>query len=432
MKKINQIFLKIQGWSDSSIPYYIAVFSLIIMPIYYWYLPPIMVLWGIVWLIDVQKKVKYWFQIPRYHKLLYILSVFFFVWQILGLLYSDNQHEGWRNIALRLSLFLFPLVLISPGYMIRQKANHLLRLFALSTFSYLLICFGFAFYRSLSFQNGLWIFNPHPPVYDWLNYFYGFELAIFQHPSYLSMYILFSVFIAFEAFLDKSIKKDKRIFWLILSIILLISIYLLSSRGEILVTILAVPIYFWFKYKILGVNRIAGIFIIICIFVLIPIFISNPRLHYYFRGESKMEWSNKIQKESRIAIWKSAFSIIRKNFVFGVGTGDIQDELNKEYKQTGDHDLLIVRNLNAHNQFIEILLENGLIGLILFISLSGIMLYISISEGNLIYMMFIIIVLFSFLFETMLNRLAGVSFFSLFSFLLLHAKINTQFNSIQP
>ena len=422
MKGINQLITRIQSWPDGIISYYVAVFSLIIMALYYWFLPPLMILWGLVCLIDIQKKIRLWLQIPRSHKILYFLSVSFFLWQIIGVMYSDDLHEGWRNITLRISLILFPLVLISPGEMVQKKANHLLRLFAICTFILLTICIGYAIYRSINFQNGIWTFNPHPPVYTWLNYFYGFELSIFHHPSYLSLYILFSVFIAMEAFLDKSIRKRKRIFFLIISIILLLSIYLLSSRGEILATIIAVPIYFLFRYKEIGINRIAGLFIIICIFVLIPICISNPRLHYYFRTDSNVELSNKIHKESRLAIWKSAFKLISKNLVFGVGTGDIQNELNKEYYQSGDKDLTNVKNLNTHNQFIEILLENGLIGLILFITFIGMMLYISISERNIIYIMFILIVFISFLFETMLNRLAGVSFFALFSFLLLHVK----------
>jgi O-antigen ligase len=416
------------SWLCSSITYYLAFITMIILPVYHWFLPPLMILWGVLWLFEVRTRTKEIQQITPQNKLLFLLFILFFLWQIIGMLYSDNVKGGWRNITLHLSLFLFPIVLISPSDMVKQKITALLRLFALSTFCYLIICLGYAFYRSIHFQNGILSFNPHPPVYTWLNYFFGSEFAIFQHPSYLSMYILFSVFIAAESFSDKSINQRKRIFWLIVCIFLFISIYSLSSRGEILATIITVPVYFMFKYRILGINRIVGLFVITCIFILIPIAISNPRLNYYFKGESKMEWSNKMLKESRFAIWESAFNIIRKNFVFGVGTGDIQDELNKEYKRTGDHDLTIVKNLNAHNQFIEVLLENGLIGVGLLLSIFAIMFYISISNGNLIYLMFVFIVLVSFLFETMLNRLAGVSFFAIFSFLLIHINTNKQTN----
>lgn len=397
---------------------------MIIIPVYHWFLPPFMILWGVFWLFEIRTRTKDIQHIAPHNKLLFILFILFFAWQIIGMLYSDNPKEGWRNITIRLSLFLFPLVLISPGDMIRRKVTTLLRLFALSTFFYLIICFGYALYRSINFQNGILTFNPHLPVYTWLNYFYASELAIFQHPSYLSMYALLSVFIAFESFFDRLVSKNQRIFWLLVSIILLVSTYLLSSRAGILATIITVPLYFSYKYRIMDVNRKVGLFVLLSIFILVPILISNPRLNYYFKGESKKEWSNKMLKESRIIIWKAAFNIIRHNVVFGVGTGDIQDELNKEYKRIGDTDLALDKNLNAHNQFIEVLLENGLIGLILFFSLFGMMLYISISERNLIYMMFILIVLFSFLFESMLNRLAGVSFFALFSFLLVHVNRN--------
>jgi O-antigen ligase len=75
---------------------------------------------------------------------------------------------------------------------------------------------------------------------------------------------------------------------------------------------------------------------------------------------------------------------------------------------------------NAHNQFLEVLLENGIIGLIIFISIFVCMFYIAFSNKNLLYIMFILMTLMFFMFETVLYRLAGVSFFSLFSFLLIH------------
>jgi len=119
---------------------------------------------------------------------------------------------------------------------------------------------------------------------------------------------------------------------------------------------------------------------------------------------------------------------VHNNFVFGVGTGDIQDELNKEYQLEGVKVLAIANNLNTHNQFLEVLVENGFIGILLFLWLFGIMFYVSLKEANIIYLMFILIAFISFLFETMLNRLAGVSFFPLFSFLLIHGDKKTLAN----
>jgi len=400
--------------------FYFALVTMILLPIYHWYLPPFMIAWGVFWILEFRTKIPEIKKISAKSKFLFILFLLLFVWQIIGMLYSDNSKDGWRNIVLRLSLFVFPVVLILPGEKIKNRITFLLQTFTLSTFLFLLICLGYALFRSISIQDGVLVFIPNPAEYPWLNYFYGYELAIFQHASYLSMYILFSVFIAIEAYFDNTIKKKNRTFWLILSIVLFISIYLLSSRAEILAAVISVPVYLIYKLWKFGRKLYFILLLTVCFIILIPFTISNPRFRYYFNNESKIEITNKFSDESRITIWKAAIQIIGNNVLFGVGTGDIQTELNKEYERTGDKNILPENNLNAHNQFLEILLENGLIGLLIFLSVFGIMFYIAISEKNLLYIIFLIIIFISFLFETMLNRLAGVSFFSLFSFLLIY------------
>ncbi|MEI6048927.1 MAG: O-antigen ligase family protein [Bacteroidota bacterium] len=407
-----------------------AFITMIIMPVYHWYLPPFMILWGVLWIFEIRTRTGDIQRVTIYNKLLFILFILFFAWQIAGMLYSDNPREGWRNIELHLSLLVFPLVLISPGDMIRQKITTLLRVFALSTFFYLIVCYGYALYRSLNVQDGILTFNPHLPVETWLNYFYASELAIFQHPSYLSMYILLSAYIAFESFFDGLASKNVRVFWLVVAIILLVSIYFLSSRAAILTTVITVPFYVFRKSKIIGENKYLGISVLIGILILLPILLTNPRVNIYLKWSSGKELSDMTLKEGRITIWNTVNNIMKQNIIFGVGTGDIQNELNKEYIKTGNSKLA-KGNYNAHNQYIEVMLENGLIGLTIFLSLLGMMVFIAIKERNLIYIMFFLIILFSFLFETMLNRLGGNTFFALFSFLLIHVDQNKKIVPVQ-
>jgi O-antigen ligase len=293
--------------------------------------------------------------------------------------------------------------------------------FALSTFFYLLICYGYAVYRSLDFQNGTVTFNPNLSVYTWLNYFYGLELAIFQHTSYLSMFALFSIFIALETCFDPSVAKKHRYFWLLVSIVLLASIYFLSSRASLFAAIVIIPFYLFRKLRILSQSKYPGIGVVIVILVFLTITLTNPRVNNYLKWRSGKEIGDISIKDDRFIIWNAVNNIMKKYLLFGVGTGDIQDELNKEYLKKGNFTLAEV-NTNAHNQYMEVILENGLVGLSLFLSVFGMMFYIAITEKNILYFMFLLIVFFSFLFETMLNRLAGVSFFALFSFLLIHTK----------
>ena len=123
--------------------------------------------------------------------------------------------------------------------------------------------------------------------------------------------------------------------------------------------------------------------------------------------------------DNRLIIWKSALKITERNLLLGVGIGDVRSELMKEYKQIGNQEI-IKKNYNVHNQFLEVLLENGLIGLVIFLVILGYMLFIAMRYNNVLYFLFLITSIIFFLFETVLYRFPGMSFFALFSFLMIY------------
>ncbi len=242
-----------------------------------------------------------------------------------------------------------------------------------------------------------------------------------QHPSYLAMYVIMSVFISFESWFDTSLRMKKRIGWLVNGIFLLISLYFLSSRSGLLAVVVLIPVYFFLKvYK--RKKLITGFAILILLLILFFVVRTNERVSI---GMDEISKESFFQRDGRISIWESAIHLIRHNLILGVGIGDVKAELMKEYQRRGDQNL-IENHYNVHNQYLEILLENGIIGLILFLSILGVMFYIAFSERNILYCLFIIMMVIFFLFETVLNRLQGVTFFSLFSFLLIHINNNNQ------
>lgn len=405
-------------WRSGTLEFYIASAMMLLIPVYHWYLTPFMIFWGIIWFLKFRGKIVDINNKPRLQKLLFFSFILFFIWQLIGMFYSDDLKDGLRNISLRLPLLLFPLVLSSPGDKIKRNIKLLLNIFAFTTFLFIVACYIYALIRSLDIEHAAITFNPHPAEYPWLNYFYGSYFAIFQHPSYLSMYALLSAFIAFESFFDKSFFYSYRYSWLLVGIVLLASVYLLSSRAAILASIVIVPLYLIYKFMQGDLKKIGLTGIGLCIILLFTVFVTNPRLKSLLKSETRKELVDMARKEARISLWQAAFSLIKNNLLIGVGTGDIQNELNKVYVKSGNGELPKVENLNAHNQFLEIAAENGLIGLTLFLTIFLLMMVISIEEHNIIYLVFIAIVFFSFLFETMLNRLAGLAFFSFFSFML--------------
>lgn len=121
---------------------------------------------------------------------------------------------------------------------------------------------------------------------------------------------------------------------------------------------------------------------------------------------------------------KTAFRIIKNNFWFGVGTGDVKDSFHKQYEI--DKSKLPKNNrLRAHNQFVTFFLSFGIVGFIVIlfsifypvIKLKGFKSYL--------FVVFFIIALLSFLNEDTLESQIGITLFSYFySLFLFGSKIN--------
>ncbi len=116
----------------------------------------------------------------------------------------------------------------------------------------------------------------------------------------------------------------------------------------------------------------------------------------------------------RLEFWKTATTIIKKNVLIGVGTGDIQDSFNKTYIET--HTKLDKRWwLRCHNQYLAITVAFGVLGLLLFLFF---IIYPALAlrkELHPLYWCFYIILLVSFITEDTLENQAGVTFFAFFN-----------------
>lgn len=116
----------------------------------------------------------------------------------------------------------------------------------------------------------------------------------------------------------------------------------------------------------------------------------------------------------RLYFWKAAIQTIKKNVLLGVGTGDVQNELNKTYVESHSplHEEWYKR---PHNQFLTITVALGVVGLVIFIfSLIYPILKFR-KQLPLLFWPFILVALGSFLMEDTLETQAGLSFFAVFN-----------------
>ncbi len=115
----------------------------------------------------------------------------------------------------------------------------------------------------------------------------------------------------------------------------------------------------------------------------------------------------------RMEFWKNGWQIFSKNIIIGVGSGDVQDEFNKQYTLNNSK-LRVENRKRAHNYFLTILLTFGVIGFIYFVWMIAYFIRFNFQNTTMIGLLFMVIFLASFLVEDTIETQTGVTFFGLF------------------
>ena len=115
----------------------------------------------------------------------------------------------------------------------------------------------------------------------------------------------------------------------------------------------------------------------------------------------------------RIEYWKNAWAIIENHFLIGVGTGDVNDEMQKMYDQRHSS-LTEERRLRAHNSYLTYYLTFGIFGFGFFLYFQFKFIIQQWKWKQWIGFLFGIIALVTFLFEDTLESQMGITMFALF------------------
>ncbi len=146
--------------------------------------------------------------------------------------------------------------------------------------------------------------------------------------------------------------------------------------------------------------------------------INNYRANRDPNGNSMMQ---------RYEYWKTSWSIIKSNWLTGVGNGDLKDAFNVEYEKMQSK-LLPQWRHHSHNQYLRMTATFGIIGLLWFLFM---LIYPPLKAKkfrNFLYTVFFMIAVLSMLAEDTLETQAGVTFVAFFNtFLLSH--LNTSFEN---
>ena len=120
----------------------------------------------------------------------------------------------------------------------------------------------------------------------------------------------------------------------------------------------------------------------------------------------------------RSILWRTSFDLSLDSPFFGYGLGSVQDLIGSNLIKSGYEELTLVLKYNSHNQYLQIALISGYIGLLLFLSILA-YIFLKIKNSKRAVCIFLYIV-FCFILESLLERQNGIIitalFFNLFLF----------------
>ncbi|MCO5260144.1 MAG: O-antigen ligase family protein [Crocinitomicaceae bacterium] len=119
----------------------------------------------------------------------------------------------------------------------------------------------------------------------------------------------------------------------------------------------------------------------------------------------------------RLEHWKTSVYIIKKHWMYGVGTGGNQKVFDKAYDETNSP-LNPENRVRSHNMFLTVTISYGIVGLLFFTTLLIVLLSISWKQKNLLGLISLVVIISSFLIEDTIETQLGVTIFGFFVALL--------------
>lgn len=333
----------------------------------------------------------------------------FFMIHVIGLAYTQNMDAGLFDLQVKLSLLVFPFILVSRPFATEQIKKMFIA-FIIGGIICSLIMLVRAIYTYYVFSEN--------------NFFYQ-AFSFFVHPSYLSMYFNFSIAWLMLMIFKRPTNLSRTSIIASVLIILFFSfiIVLLSSKMGLIAMVfiyLGFMIYFIISTKkyLMG---IVGLFLICAavfsVFRFVPAIEGRVNAVIVALSSSNDNPGEEESTAVRMLVWSAANKVISENLLLGVGTGDAKAELLKEYEKEGLKGA-ISHKLNAHNEFYQVFVSIGLIGFIVFLVSLFLPLVSAFKTSNAIYILFLLIIITNFFPESMLETQAGVMFYAFFNSLL--------------
>jgi O-antigen ligase len=212
--------------------------------------------------------------------------------------------------------------------------------------------------------------------------------------------------------------KFKKALYISIIIFLLLFVLLLTAKTAIISAFIFLNIAFidWGKKYAGTLKTILSLVLINTIIVML--LFSLPFTRERFRlllTYNDVIYENSVN--SREEIMRSGMQMAADNIFTGTGSGDVTSDLVEYYKQNNFQQGVKGR-YNAHNEYLQVLLETGFAGLIFFILIFIYSIRHALQRRNFIYLTFLLLFMINIATESMLKTQSGVVFYAVFNSLL--------------
>ncbi|SDM10569.1 O-antigen ligase family protein [Kriegella aquimaris] len=302
----------------------------------------------------------------------------FYAWLLISSIVTDSPSTTMK-VALDYSYFI--LLPVAFGHINKEKLLKVFEFFEKGVLIYF-------------FLLSVYVINNYIKIVPEGSFFNFVEACVerFWHTSYLSLLLL----LLFIKNLETPLRNG--FFQFAFYPMALFFMFMVNARMPFMVGILLLVIK---VVLILNTRRRKFTLVVLAL-------LSIAAITFYFSvGKNNVHniTSKGTSTEARISLWKASTNQIEKHYLFGVGHESTQEAIGQALEKNANTRF---RNYNAHNQFLETALGNGVLALLLLVA----MLVRFLRKGGPYAFCFAISFAFLFMVESYLNRQAGMIIFT--------------------
>ena len=335
------------------------------------------------------------------------LGCFYFLYLIYIPFAGVNLHPLLFLCEKKLSLIILPFTVLFINKATENKP-------AFNWLFFVYACVGVCLAANLYILINFIIHQPS--IIFQVYYRQYFEELTNTHPTYMGIYIAFSICVLIYKFQKNLIPGKHITLHAALGLLLLIFLLFLSPKMP-LVALLLIGVYVFInlKFSLKKYFILLSVFIIVVSgYFLIPSFqqrwletssfISTPENSFSFS-----ENSLSIRK----IIFEIDMNMLKPFWIKGTGPGNLQAYLDNYYYYVSVSTKTLIGSYNTHNEYLNIWLSFGILGILFFAGLLFFHFRKAYLMGNLLYVYFLVLICCCFLTENILDRQRGVVFFAL-------------------